>query len=1402
MGDEDKNRSLEGKCKRGETIIDEDLWLAAGFVNPLETATLPAAQEFGELMKWKSDFDVVAENYTTYCQGVKKLRDEASEALGKYQEMVSIVSRCVQAYKDTANSMYEHLDRFFVKTGHGNLLDDGGRLGATEVGKTGHGMAMTGKTGSQWKVEFNVAEHIFSSWTRDINPAEEGYYFEPYVGAAEEIANLKTKINAALLLLESNIRAAHDHISEDDRRMLSRESGTGDVDSATVERVVIHTAELSIRFLAGFNTIVRDTEQVTTVADSRRNFGDSEDEGRNRYTPYDPDAPGANFLYAYLSAGNLQHEETENYRVWVPSSEDPPQPNSGVWGHLWKNESPTDPDSEAASAVRFYDFSSDLGTVSAGAYTTGETISRDVTLTFTTQFYSTLYGYLDRLGAIFREIGAPQTSIAYLDTIKDYVETINPLARTLGQHIGCIIDAWVDFDRFSDDLQDELDDLNKALEKANEDADAGTIIGGSDHSSFGLLFEDISDLLEKKLDRDLEDFEAEAYRRNPEKLFYKEQCYLLTYIGVIAGHRVQRDTRGDMAQKYRRSRMEDFESKLGDGYIATVENGNSTLRTEAGARRIKIRSIDFDISHQNMGGYAKRLPYTTELLSGVGFKWDGNATLLMDGDPYAFLNKIAISKNLAPLLNINSEMLSVLQPYIRLFKVEIDPDLGTEKDIEISFEPAFTTFEQGLFTREEVRNSGTGLKSFQFTYDGSNPFGAKKSIKATLKLFSNSFDELMIKRPSPTNGTQYRYVDLAIKTFNKGEAKFKDIMRENEELAKLNFRLKAQVGYSLPKSAASYTTRTHKLALQNALRDSVVTLNLIPTVHDFAFDELGRVNFTINYLAYVEDTFSQTKFNVFSEPTFAANRIIRNLKMDFYVKECQPEAVNKIKQMHTITAQQDLAESISHLFDQMMIRDQIYYMPVSIDQIKKFVSYGPFAQDTIFKDPPQLLKSDDYEGLLRRSIDHSLKVYKQSFDADEDPFEEKEERVISASLAAMDPNTNILSFFYVSDLIDIILENIETELREIPKKISEAYDDLDYQSEVDREDVDKKIEEYKRYEKAFKKTRFLLGPVEFADHSNVANSIFVNLGDIPISVKYFFEWITSTMLDRDDTFYSLTNFMNDFFNRLVNDFLNNDRCFDYSVKQRTRLNQVTLLGSSYDKTLDRITKAYINNGRVRMNIDDAPIQAELPLIRTFGNVQNSAVSTITSAEENNFMIYFVGRTLPTEKMKGLRDEDEKLGVFHYQIGRDAGLVKDIKLTKTQTPGLQEVRFEQEGYDGLEQLRVVYDAQIETYANVNTFPGTYIYIDPAGYAPKTHPGTLDLTKYGVGGYYMIVKSEHMFAPGKADSTIEAKWVNKLYDPNDEVKEIIHKDAAGTQENKNSKCDERQNRAASAAGQEID
>jgi len=115
------------------------------------------------------------------------------------------------------------------------------------------------------------------------------------------------------------------------------------------------------------------------------------------------------------------------------------------------------------------------------------------------------------------------------------------------------------------------------------------------------------------------------------------------------------------------------------------------------------------------------------------------------------------------------------------------------------------------------------------------------------------------------------------------------------------------------------------------------------------------------------------------------------------------------------------------------------------------------------------------------------------------------------------------------------------------------------------------------------------------------------------------------------------------------------------------------------------------------------------------------------------------------------------------LGRDRGLIKNIKLQKTQTKGLAEARFEMDGYDGLQQLRVVYDVDIETFANVNTFPGTYIYIPPGGFDPswsKYGFSAINMTSLGIGGYYMIIKSTHRFAPGEANTKIYAKWVNSL------------------------------------------
>jgi len=305
-----------------------------------------------------------------------------------------------------------------------------------------------------------------------------------------------------------------------------------------------------------------------------------------------------------------------------------------------------------------------------------------------------------------------------------------------------------------------------------------------------------------------------------------------------------------------------------------------------------------------------------------------------------------------------------------------------------------------------------------------------------------------------------------------------------------------------------------------------------------------------------------------------------------------------------------------------------------------------------------------------------------------------------------------------------------------------------------------------------------MGPVEVVHQrpDEGMMSTFVNFGDIPVSVKYFVEWLATKVLQRNEVHYPLTKFLNDFFNNLIREFLNNDSCFVYNIAQKVRVNQavVTAYNGLGDPDVDSISANIITKrGSKARRISTAdfkmpqlcagegyvsPRDSDLPILNIAGP-RGSADTYAPLSSEMNYFVFFAGRTMPTERQKGIRCEDSSRGIHHYLLGRDKGLIKNIKLSKTDSPGLAEVRFEQDGYDGLRQLRVVYDVQIDSFASVQTFPGTYIYVDPRGFDPSVHVDNdgFDLTDMGIGGYCMIVRSEHEFGEGYANSTIHAKWV---------------------------------------------
>lgn len=329
-----------------------------------------------------------------------------------------------------------------------------------------------------------------------------------------------------------------------------------------------------------------------------------------------------------------------------------------------------------------------------------------------------------------------------------------------------------------------------------------------------------------------------------------------------------------------------------------------------------------------------------------------------------------------------------------------------------------------------------------------------------------------------------------------------------------------------------------------------------------------------------------------------------------------------------------------------------------------------------------------------------------------------------------------VSFFYLYDLIDVILDGIGTLLAEYyPKAIGRL-------SFNEREDPGGAIlrqekEMLFRMRENFKKLRVLLGPLEIRDPSNPSSRMNISIGEIPISNKYFIEWMTSKMLAQERTGMTLTRFMNLFIKNYLRNFLNDTGCNGNKTQQPVSLYNASISSYSRSAARDELTTALIAQGQYpgvsrgvditggidyfSLNTVAAARNAGIPVSPVLNTMGSRIISGPASKGQKlakNYMIFYAGRTRPDDMMVGNHGDDTAAGIFHYMIGKDRGLVKNIQLVKTSATGHKEVRFEQEGYDGLLQLREVYNVTVDSFLMPNAFPGTYIFVDPRGFAPDT------------------------------------------------------------------------------------
>jgi len=947
------------------------------------------------------------------------------------------------------------------------------------------------------------------------------------------------------------------------------------------------------------------------------------------------------------------------------------------------------------------------------------------------------HGTFEQIWKLFRDtINSTQLNAARLPAYRQAMGHMEAPAILLINGIvkfasawSCIRDAVMKYLPILKAARENIEDAFK--EASGKWAKALGLLPGVDSITNTGLMNDLTSALARQ---SASESIGSAVQRN----IFKEQCFLLSYIEQLAGIKKDRDYRGGIAP---------------------------------------------DPSTGTGGGEPKKaLPYVNNC---------PNATLLMDGDPYGFLNKLTQSEGGRIFFNTDTEVLDHLQPMIRLFKVSYDDD-GAASEDEFIFESSASGLVTMLQDRKR-RGAGVGVKSFDFAYEGSNPFAVKKSISATLKIFASSMDELLLPRRNQ-KGNLISFADLALKTRNPPPSRGPSapgalpifcqpgtqgsvlaggqgglLAQQNQNLDKLTFRLKAVVGWATPNGKGPWSKMSNlaqvaendKELLYKGIWNSTITLNLTPTVHHFEFDEMGRTTMVIKYLAYVEDFYDQPAFNIFASrgddnPT--AKQLVRNLQLKYFSKVCDPEKIGEVKKNLAEKANEEKPQILQSLVTSLADQNKIYHLDLSMESIGFFNSEGPYYDYSTQGTPLQPLQGANQIDKIQAQMREAIDQYTGFSGADE----AEETHLFKAGLKATDPKNENLAFVYVSDLVDCIMSNIEGELKELPDDMEDELALAEIGEEA-RDQCSIALEKQKmiRLQKAYTKLRIVLGPLEVVNQAQgAASTLHCTFGDIPISMKYLLEWITDKLSNTAETIYTLTRFLNDLFNKLIGDFLNDGSCFNWDIKPggKIRMNQTVITSYPMPGPNDEVT--------THLEEEDVPraLLSEMPRpVFNISGVPDTPIAAGNVSQEMNYFIYFAGRVAPLDKMNGDKQTDERAGIFHYLAGRNRGLIKNIQFNKTDSTGLAEVRFEQDGYEGLQQLRVLYDVDIEMYANVKTFPGTYIFVDPRGLAPSSNltPGDpLNLTQYGIGGYMMIVKSEHSFAPGQATSRLHAKWVNSI------------------------------------------
>ena len=798
-----------------------------------------------------------------------------------------------------------------------------------------------------------------------------------------------------------------------------------------------------------------------------------------------------------------------------------------------------------------------------------------------------------------------------------------------------------------------------------------------------------------------------------------------------------------------------------------------------------------------------------------------NAVIQCYGEPATFKNYITANPGYQNYIDAPTDVLSSLVPKIKIYKLFGKPERDNgqgEQAVEYVFETSgmgTSDLEDMMASRGAKRGYGVGIKSFDFSLIEGNPLIAHSVVQGTLVIYAGSMEDLLRPRSGNTAASKhlkYRFIELAFAATGERILNSEVINPEIGTLDDLNFQLVFDVGV---------VANGNVLGLESEY--SSTSMKMGPVGHNFDIGQDGTITLTIELEGRIENRFrNKITFDVFATPESLTSDLYAKFATSVVKNSCDAKVASQFKKQQLSIGNSKYKERITLLNDLMRNKGKIYYVNIPPKTMEAYNdAFNTFERTT----NPEKSPTSDEDAIIDPmamsrimagfdALKNALSPYKDEDEPDNSPpaldgaravgtdivvsVDEKHSKEIENDMedkpkeeqtairdCAIDPNSTQVAYFYVGDLINVILENLSDIYSE--GKINAIIGDAVAAASAlggngaDNNEIARVASDLKTRAEDFKKYRIVLGPVLISDFFS-KQKIMCCIGDIPVALNHFNAWLAGATEGKNRTRYSLFDFLNQFLTEYLRSFLMGDtKYFDQkSLGKLFLCTSDTIMGygtNDPEHDTDPLTLFRTSYGGRKGLLYESVPQIDRPLIRN----KTSTFLRKNKINSYDYHIFYNAQSeycLPTTPARMA-----KSGINVYQQGRDRGIVKEINFQKHDSDAFRTIRVlnneEGAGNEAASQLTEMFDSTVTTYPDLQTKIGQKVYLAPQSITPylsketlETFPnfkGLYNLDRLGLGGFYEVNQIFHSFGVGKMETRLiciqDGRW---MQDRRDEAK----------------------------------